>query len=82
MCKRYFHKSKGNAVWLFSRGICQGTLVKRRATLQLSIGKILARGVSGHWKLKSVFIRESVSLGVRLFEYSVLSEYFSVHYRR
>ena len=55
--------------------------MKRVASLQLSIAKILARAEVME-NSRGVVRRESLLLRVQLFEYGVLLEYFSVHIRR
>ena len=56
--------------------------MQRVASLRLSLEKIRREPAVSIEDSRGVVIRESLLLRVRLFEYSVLLEYFSVHIRR
>ena len=78
ICERYFYKTKGNTVWLFSREICQGTIAKRKASLQLSIVKILARASSRHWNFSMCGYKGITLVTCSIVWVQCLSEFFSV----
>ena len=65
-----------------SRRICQGMIVKRLASLQLSIAKIQAIAGSRDWKFKRCGYKRITLVTCSIVRVQCLTEYFPVHNRR